>query len=314
MADRASSVRIVDPVLTQVVQGYRNAEAIFGRLFPKVSVAVEGFKVPTFTPAAFKLWIAKRGIRATRARVEFPIESTTDCVLDEYSLEEAIDRRERDEAMRNPAGGALYIKNKQAQSQRLKSQIDLNFEIVAATLLQATANYASGHSGTPSTLWSAGGATPLADIFTAKNTVRAAIGIEPRKFWMGHDVWKIVRTHSDFMNLIKYSQKGVITTELMAQLLDCDEVIVGNMVKSTDGTTITDVWGKYAGWIYTPPQAEADRETPSLGYLFEKIGYPGVWTYSDERSNAPDVLVVETIGTIKQLSSSAGYLFDTPVA
>lgn len=313
MADRGSAVRIQDPVLTNVVQGYQNANTIYPRLFPRVESLIEGFKVPVFTPAAFKLWIALRAMRATRARVEFPIETTLDCVLDEYSLEEAVDKRERDEAQRVLGGGAFYIRSKQAQSTRLKSQIDLNFEILTGTLLTTVANYADGCSGTPSTLWSAGG-TPIADIFDAKATVRGKIGLEPKKFWMGYDVWTVMRNHSDFLEKIKYSQVGVVTTELMAALLDCDEVVVGKMVKSTDGTTITDVWGKYAGWIYTPDQAEADKEVPSFGYLYEKTGYPGVWTYSDMRSNAPEVLVVETIGTIKQQSSSAGYLFDGPVA
>lgn len=313
MADRGSTVRVQDPILTSVVQGYVNAQAIYSRLFPRVQVAVEGFKVRSFGPSAFKQYITERAMRAQRARVEYPVEQLVDVVLTEYSLEEAYDRREIEEAERSEAG-ALYLKSQQNRVRRLKAQIDISLERKCASVLQTSGNYAEGLSGTPTTLWDAADSDPVTDIENAKEAVRGKIGIRPNKFWMGPKVFKVLKQHSKILDRIKYSQRGVVTEEILSAVLGIDVIVVGEMVYSADGTTISDIWGNYAGLIYTPPGTEADREVPSFGYLFEKMGYPIVGTYADERANSPEVIYVSYIAEIKQLSSYAGYLFVNPVS
>lgn len=313
MADRGTSIRIVDPIITNVVQGYVNAGVIYPKLFPEVQVGTEAFKVKVFGPEAFRLLMATRAMRARRKRVEFPIETTTSVVLDEKSLEEAYDDREIEEAERAEAG-ALYIKSRERRAQRLKGQIDLNVEYEAAQLLQTSGNYADGLTGTPKTLWDADGSDPISDIENAKELVRSKIGIKPNKLWMGPKVFKALKNHAKIVERIKYSQRGIVTEEILSAVLGIEVVVVGEMVYSADGSTLSDIWGNYAGLIWTPPGAEADREVPSFGYLFRKSGYPKVWTYADPSANASEVLVVEDIVGVKQLSSYAGYLFVNPVS
>ena len=64
MADRLKQLRIVDPVLTNIARGYRNAQFIGEALFPVVSVDKEGATIPKFGKEAFRLWETERAIRA----------------------------------------------------------------------------------------------------------------------------------------------------------------------------------------------------------------------------------------------------------
>ena len=314
MADRGSQVRIVDPVLSQVIQGYISPAATYTRIFPTVEVLIEGFKVPNFGAKLLKRWITTRAMGGQRARMEVPIEDMTDVVLHEESIEIALDRREIEEAERNVAGGAWLIKSKTTRAKMLKGQIDRTWEIQAATALTTAGNYNASNRDTPAPLWNAANSTPIEDIFAAKEVVRQSIGADPSKMWVSAPCWNVLSNHEDVVDRIKHTQIGVVTPQLLAQLLQLDEVIVCKSVYSTDGTTVTDIWGDEAGLIWTPPQAEADKEVPSMGYFFRKMGYPNVASYADERVNSPEVQYVEDIGAIKLLSDVAGYLFVNPLA
>lgn len=48
MSDYLKGKRVVDPVLTTVARGYKNAAFIGDQLFPVVQMEKEGAKVPTF--------------------------------------------------------------------------------------------------------------------------------------------------------------------------------------------------------------------------------------------------------------------------
>ena len=53
---RLKQLRIVDPVLTEIARGYKNAAYIAEALFPVVPVDKEGVIVPLFGKEAFRLW------------------------------------------------------------------------------------------------------------------------------------------------------------------------------------------------------------------------------------------------------------------
>lgn len=122
---------------------------------------------------------------------------------------------------------------------------------------------------TPSALWSdflTGGAssTPINDFSTAFDTLAKATQ-HPRQdltVVLSYPVYTVLIQHPDVIERFKYSQAAIITPEMLANLLQVKEVLVGYAVKKTnvDGTTpdTTDyLWGKNAWVMY--------RETsPSL--------------------------------------------------
>lgn len=48
MSDYLKGKRVVDPVLTSIARGYKNAAFIGERIFPVVLTDKEGVRVPTF--------------------------------------------------------------------------------------------------------------------------------------------------------------------------------------------------------------------------------------------------------------------------
>ena len=53
MSDYLKGKRVVDPVLTSIARGYKNAAFIGERIFPIVLTDKEGVTVPTFGKSAF---------------------------------------------------------------------------------------------------------------------------------------------------------------------------------------------------------------------------------------------------------------------
>ncbi|MBH8442640.1 hypothetical protein I8S28_32700, partial [Pseudomonas aeruginosa] len=64
MADRLKQLRVVDPVLTNLARGYRNAQFIAEALFPIAEMDKEAGTIPLFGKEAFEVYETERAIRA----------------------------------------------------------------------------------------------------------------------------------------------------------------------------------------------------------------------------------------------------------
>lgn len=64
MSDYLKGKRVVDPVLTSIARGYKNAAFIGERIFPIVQTDKEGVTVPTFGKSAFVEYDTERAVGA----------------------------------------------------------------------------------------------------------------------------------------------------------------------------------------------------------------------------------------------------------
>ena len=62
------------------------------------------------------------------------------------------------------------------------------------------------------------------------------------------------------MERIKYSQKGIITPELLKALLDFDNLVIGDSVYASDDDTFNDVWSDNVIVAYVPPRLSDIQE------------------------------------------------------
>ncbi|KFK91765.1 hypothetical protein JV45_24405, partial [Serratia sp. Ag2] len=164
MSDYLRGKRVVDPVLTTVARGYRNAAFIGERLFPVVEMEKEGAKVPTFGKGVFAVY---ETIRAPGADSNVMIREKTgamDIVLDEHDLAAPVDYREEAESMFNEEAKA---------ARRSTSGIQLRREVFAATLAQDTKIYASNavKKLTSTTAWGAANSNPIKDVEAGMDVV-----------------------------------------------------------------------------------------------------------------------------------------------
>jgi hypothetical protein len=130
--------------------------------------------------------------------------------------------------------------------------------------------------------WNDAASDPIGDIELQRLTMAAATGYEPNVLVMGPRVMSVLKQHPDFIDRVKYTQRGVITEELVAALLGVDKVLIPKAIinsgpETEEGLTANDifdfVFGKHALLAYAAPSMGLN--TVSAGATFSWTGYLG---------------------------------------
>ncbi len=305
MADTLLTARTVDAVLTALARGYSNATLVAEALFPIAYTAKEGNKIPVFGKDAFKIFNTERAIRAASNRLNPTGRTTVDVVLTEHDIAYPVDVREAAEDLFNARANA------QDTATRI---IQLRREYIAAVLAQDAANYASTNkitlAGTDQ--FTHKDSDPIGVIEDAKDAVRGQVGADPNTLVIGASSYKALKKHAQLMERIKYSMKGVLTPELMAEIFDVEKVVVGKAIYQNDAGTAADVWADNLVLAWVPGvQKDINRSyyNPAYGYTLRKTDYPIVDEYDDAASGGKVKLVRCTdIFIPKIVGADAGYL------
>ena len=139
----------------------------------------------------------------------------------------------------------------------------------------------TGVSASPSTneflQWNDADSDPATDIAAANEVIRGATGYEGNTLVLGASVYAVLKNNASVLDRIKYTQKGVVTAELLAGLFDVERVLVAKAVynSAAEGATatVTDIFGKAALLCYAAPSPGI--RTPSAGYTFAWTGLLG---------------------------------------
>lgn len=132
-----------------------------------------------------------------------------------------------------------------------------------------------GTDKTSLTKWSDYAASdPFGDLEDGLDTVEANTGMRPNKLVMGAIVWRRLKHHPDFIDRIKggatTGNPAGFTKELLAAMLDIDEVLVSRAVyrSSEEGASLTTarIVDDDALLLYTP--RSPSLLTPAAGYTF----------------------------------------------
>ena len=147
----------------------------------------------------------------------------------------------------------------------------------------------TGKSTSPSTgeflQWDQGASDPLGDTTDWADDFDTLTGFDFNKMIVGSSVWKALKNHPAILDRIKYTQKGVVTEDLVAQFFGVDEFIVAKATKAT-GPQIADADAQDAAASYDRIVSSTDALllyapsspsllTPSAGYTFVWNGYLG---------------------------------------
>jgi len=145
----------------------------------------------------------------------------------------------------------------------------------------------SGSDITPSTLWSASGGTPIKDIQAQQDAVESKTGRRPNTLLLGKDVYTALRDSDDLLDRVKYTERGILTTDLMASLFDVDRVIVAGSISNTalEGATAVyaPVFDADDALLCYVPDAPG-LLTPAAGYMFSFTGVAGADQYEGLRT------------------------------
>lgn len=304
--------RVVDPVLTTIAQGYKQAGMVASALFPRVNVPLRAGKILTFGKEDFMLYNAARAPGENTKRVSIGHSSGNYALVD-YSLEGKVAIENAQEGIRG-AGIDYFV----GSINHVQSTLELGLEKMSADLARTAGSYAAANKITLSSTaqWSdyTGVSQPVRVIETAKEAVRAATGKRANTVVMGAMVFAALKNHPVIIDRIKYTGRDVVTKELLASLFDVQRVEIGDAIYASDAGVFTDVWGKDVVVAYTTLGDVSVRGEPTYGYTYNLDGYPLVenpyyddnsksWLFPVSRAEAPVIA-----------SAAAGYLITNAVA
>lgn len=261
--------RIIDPILTNVAQGYRNAEFVGSLLFPRVPVFASGGQIIEFGKEAFYNYNLRRTPGGPTKRIQFGYLGKPFALLQD-SVEVPVPR----EHMRDAAAVPGIDLGTRAVGLGMKV-VSKSLEVDQAAIAINANNYDSNHKLTLSgaTKWSASTGTPTADINTAREAIRASVGIYPNAVMLSAVAFNAAINNPSVLSRFQYTSHDVITEEMLAKLWNVDKVVVGKAIGMTDAGVASDIWGNNAILAYTNLGSQ-NAEEPSYGYTYTMEGNP----------------------------------------
>lgn len=307
-----SQARVIDPVLSEIAQGYRNADMVGLALFPAVPVAQRGGKIISFNKEDFALYNTARAPGAATKRIQFGYASGS------YSLTQHALEAVAPWELQQEADTVAKIQFAAMAVRKAQNIIALRLEYAQAVLATTAASYAAANKTTLSgtSQWSdySGTSNPSKDIETAKDAIRAQIGRRGNTVILGAAVWKSLRQHPAIIDRIKYTGRDSITLDMLATLWGVDRVLVGDAVYTDASGAMNDVWGKFVVVAYTNVGSVADLGEPSYGYTYRLDGAPYVEPGYADRNAKSDIYPVTDEVQPQLTAAVAGYLISAAVA
>lgn len=310
-----SQTRVIDPINTEVVRGYRQQAFIAMELFPSVGVGAYGGTVLEFGKESFRLYNSRRARGSDTKRIRFGYEGKQ-FGIPNRALDAQVAFEDMVDASQVPgidlSRGALNLTMR---------AITLDVEHEAAQLALDASKYDANHklALAGADKWSDPDSDPVGDIDNAKEAIRRSTGVYPNVLALGPLEFRALKEHPKLKERIKYTSRESINEAILAQLFDVPKVVVGRGVYSTDDAAdFTDIWSG-AVLAYVPasngsysPSGQGQilsREEPSYGYTYAINGMPVVeQPYREQRSKS--WIYGVTYDAVPVLSGvSAGFLF-----
>jgi hypothetical protein len=271
MLPTASDVHI-DTALSSFAMQYRNSEYIATEVLSRRSVSKKSDYYFKFQKGA---WFRdEAALRAPGARSRgggYPLSADA-YTCREWAFHDDVPDEVRDNAdapLRPDQDAVMFCLNK----------VLLRLERLVAGLTLTAANWAAGHTQDAEGGWTAGsGSTFVADMEYGIDYVLSATGYRPNVLVIDHTTYAKLRQDDDLIEKIKYSQKGIVTADLIAAAFDLDRVFIGQAVYSDaeetaagDDFHAVKIWetnaGKGSGALLYAPRLVGPKQ-PTAGVLF----------------------------------------------
>lgn len=173
---------------------------------------------------------------------------------------------------------------------------------------------------------------PISDITNTNINVDEDTGFMPNKLVAGWRVLNALKNHPDILDRIRYTQRGVLTKELLASFFEVDDFLISRASRNTgdeyqdpDNTDtnasysyISENGGRGLLLVYANPSPSL--MTPSGGYTFTWNGYLGgndrgvrIKRFRQENI-ASDRIEAEMTYDMKVVSTDVGVYFDDAVS
>lgn len=158
----------------------------------------------------------------------------------------------------------------------LKRDLDWNAKYFVPDVWDT--NLAGGTDFSP---WSEADSDPIGDVARWIIEFRKQTGVAPNAMVLGANVMNALKQHPDIIDRIKYTQRGIVTEDLIATLFDIDKLYT-SYATVTDTPRLNDAVEQDKAATYefiTPADSALMLHTPSApGLLTPAAGYTFTWS------------------------------------
>jgi hypothetical protein len=300
----------LDAVLTNISQAFKNESLVATSIFPVAPVKKDSDVYYKYDKSNLRpddtRWAPK-----TRAR-EVNWSVTRDGYKTErHALQELIEDDEKENC-----DSPLDVQTDTTEI--LTEKLLIRRELNLANMLTSTGNYDSDAHPTLAVAsqwdnYASAVSDPNADIATIRRTVFKKTFMHVNTIVLPYAVYEVVREHPKVLERIKYTQRAIITPDILADLWDIENVIVAGSGQNTANEGQVDslsyIWGNnvLAGYVEKSPRLKR----PSWGYHIQSQPLMVERFRDDERKG--EVVRPSFKEIPKIVTQAAGYLIVNPL-
>ncbi len=267
-----SDVHVNRP-LTNISIAYiqRAADFIADKVFPIVPVMKQSDLYFTYDKAYwFSTEAQKRGPGTESAGSGYKVNSDNSYFCDVWAVHKDVDDQTRanaDQPLDLDRDATLFC----TQQMLLRREVQFMTKYIVNGIWTGATNL------TPSTKWDHSGSDPMADIDAKKSEIKSKTGFMPNTLIVASDVFFALRNNAAVLDRIKYTQKGIVTEELLAMLFGVEKFLVASAVLNSAAEGVAadnNFLISDAGLlVYSNPSPSILQ--PSGGYIFSWQGLFG---------------------------------------
>lgn len=317
----------IDRALTNISVAYIQSAASFvaHQAFPIVPVQKQSDRYFAYKREDwFRDEAEERGPATESAGGDYEIDNTPTYFCKKYAYHKDVteeDRANYDEPLNADTDATEFV----TQKLLLKKEVQW-----ASTYFKkgVWAVDIDGVSGTPSSgqakQWNDDASTPIQDVTNRTTAMAELTGQRPNTLVLGATVFQALKNHEDILDRIRYTQKGIVTVDLLAALFDVERVIIAWAVQNTAAKKATEansfILGRGALLCYSAPRPAL--KTATAGYTFAWKGLKGAGAFGNNigRIQMPwlgegtERIEGEMAYDMKVVAADLGVFFDSIVA
>jgi len=276
----------VDAILTQMSIAYIQSQADFiaDKFAPMVPVNKQSDRYFVYNKADwFRDEAQERGPSTESAGSGYDLDNTPTYYAPVYAIHHDVDDQiaaNADTPLKPYEDGQLFVTQRLLlKRERLWTSRFFNTGIWGKDMLGVT----SGPVGNQFLQWDQATSTPIQDIHNQKAFLLENTGFEPNTLVLGYRTFHKVINNPSVLDRIKYTQRAVVSADLLAGLFGVDRVLIG---KATVNTAIHGaapvfslVHGANALLAYVAPNPGI--RIPSAAYTFAWTGLLGAGAFAN---------------------------------
>lgn len=270
----------IDKALTSISVKYMQDTSAFiaDKVFPTVPVAKQSDRYFKYLKEDwFRDDARERALGTESAGGDYDIDNTPTYFCKKYAFHKDVfeeDRANSDDPLTPDQDATEFVVDKILLN---KENNWANTYFKAGVWAQDYEGAASAASGKKIFWDNYSASDPIKDIDSMATAMQETTGKRPNTLVIGRQVYDALRQHPDILDRIKYTQTGIITSQLIAELFDVDRLLVANAIQNTaqkgQNASMSFIMGKHALLCYT--EARPRIKAASAGYCFTWTGLMG---------------------------------------